>query len=316
MGTVARSERAGSGTVTRYPLRVSTGAPSLLTNNPSFTLRYAVKRLRFAIPVVGGRPAVTYAAFRSSSTAIHHAIRAAGIGVSVKAHMLAPDHMLARVRERVSFINEEGRLPRSCHVGDWAVRLGIIEARRPADFVIPIRDPWAVAHSCFVLSAADADAAFSREAVARGELPRAELVDRAEKMIFGGFPHDFMFRWLREDAAKALEWNPLEHEFDSERGAGDYRHGPWRIQLLRADLSDASKSEELRRFFGRPSITVVPKNGALSRSNASEEVAAVAREAIARRPESVRALLEDPLAAHFWRRSDRDRMAMRWCRQT
>jgi len=294
---------------------VAAGTPSILGNNPSFTLRYAVKRLRFAMPAIGGRPAVTYAAFRSSSTAIHHAIRAAGLGVSVKAHMLAPEHMLARVGERVSFANEGGRLPRSCHVGDWAVRLGIIEPRRAADFVIPIRDPWAVAHSCFVLTAADIDPAFAQDAVARGDTPRGELVDRAESLIFGAFPRDFMCRWIREDAAPALGWNPLEHPFDRERGFGEYEHAPWRIQILRADLSDAEKSAALQRFFQRPGIEVVPKNGALSRSNTSGEVAAIAREAIQRRPDAVRALLEDPVSQHFWTESDRDRIWRKWTLQ-
>ena len=287
-------------------------APSILGNNPSFTLRYAVKRLRFAMPAIGGRPAVTYAAFRSSSTAVHHAIRAAGLGVSVKAHMLAREHMLPRVGDRVSFANEGGRLPRSCHVGDWAVRLGIIEPRRAADFVIPIRDPWAVAHSCFVLTAADMDPSFAQDAVARGEVPRERLVDRAEELLFGAFPRDFMCRWIREDAAPALGWDPLEHAFDRTRGWSEYEHGPWRIQILRADLSDADKSAALQRFFGRPAIEVVPKNGALSRSNTSEEVAAIAREAIARRPDAVRALLEDRVSVHYWSEADRDRLWRKW----
>lgn len=287
-------------------------APSILGNNASFTLRYAVKRLRFALPAVGGRPAVTYAAFRSSSTAIHHAIRSAGLGVSVKAHMLAREHMLPRVSERVSFANEGGRLPRSCHVGDWAVRLGIIEARRAADFVIPVRDPWAVAHSCFVLTAADIDPAFAQDAVARGDTPRDELVRRAETLLFGAFPRDFMCRWIREDAAPALGWNPLDRPFDRERGWSEYEHGPWRIQILRADLSDADKSAALGRFFRRPTIQVTPKNGALSRSSTSQAVADIARDAIARRPDAVRALLDEDVSRHFWPSEARDRMWRKW----
>lgn len=294
---------------------MTSGGPSLFANNPSFTLRYAVKRLRFALPLLGGRPAVTYAAFRSSSTAIHHAIRAAGIGVAVKAHMLSREHMLRRISERVSFIHEGTRLPRSCHVGDWAVRIGIVEQRRPADFVIPIRDPWAIAHSCFVLAAADADPMFAKERLSAERVDEGALVDRAEQLIFGDFCRDFMCRWILEDAAPALGWDPLRLPFDVERGAAAYEHGPWRIQVIRADLTDETKSAVLGQFFGRPSIRVTRKNEALSRSNASVIVANAARAAIARRPDAVHALLEHDVCKHYWNDCDRQQMWRKWTLQ-
>lgn len=279
-------------------------------------MRYAVKRLRFALPALGGRPAITYAAFRSSSTAIHHAVRAAGIGVSVKAHMLAPENLLERMCERGHFASHHPKLPRSCHVGDWAVRRGVIEPKREADFVIPVRDPWAVAHSCFVLSAEPMDPVFSPArvgvAVGLGDAAVEALVRRAEELIFGAFPRDLMLRWLREDVHPALAWDPIAQPFDAERGFHEYAHGPWRIEIVRVDLSDERKSDALRSFFGRPSIAITPKNQALALRNTSSDVASIARRAIARRPDAVRALLEDPACRHFWCDEDRERMWRKW----
>ena len=277
-------------------------------------MRYLVKRMRFATPLLGGRPAITYATYRTASTSIHHAIRRAGLGVSTKAHMLAPDNMVDRVRDRHSFADATANLPRSCHVGDWAVRLGVIEPRREADFVISIRDPWAIAHSIFVLTAAHLDPELHASAPQADGARRAQLVDRAESIIFGAFPRELMSRWIRFDAAPALGWDPLGHAFDRERGADSYEHGPWRILIIRADIDDGRKSAALRAFFKRPSITVEPKNEALSKRHTSTALADIARAAIARRPDEVRALLDDPVARHFWTAEDLERMRAKWTR--
>jgi hypothetical protein len=259
---------------------------------------------------LGGRPAVTYAAYRTASTAVHHAIRSAGLGVSTKAHMLAAGNLVARVSQRECFAHQSSELPKSCHVGDWAVRLGIIAPQREADIVIMLRDPWAVAHSLFVLSAASVYPEFA--APPTDTKTREQLVDRAESILFGDFPTDLMIRWMREDAAVALGWNPLNESFDAERGTQAYEHGPWRMQLLRADVPDEQKSDALRVFFKRPGIRVEPKNGALSFPHVSTSIAEIARAAIARRPDTVAATVDGAFCRHFW--SDRDRAAMlaRW----
>ncbi len=288
--------------------------PSLLANKPSFLLRYAIKRLCFSMQAIGGRPAVTYAAYRTASTSIHHAIRRAGVGTAAKAHMLASHNLVPRVRERESFAHQDQGIPKSCHVGDWAVRLGILEPRREADFVIMVRDPWAVAHSIFVLSAASVYPEFLNPSSDAHD--RRQLVDRAEEIIFGRFPSDLMIRWMREDVAVALGWDPLTSPFDADRGFESREHGPWRIQLLRTDISDARKSDALRMFFKRPAINVEPKNGALSFAHASTAVAEIARAAIARRPAAVAATIDGPFCRHFWSDTDRAAMLARWAPAT
>jgi len=289
---------------------VSARSPSLADNGMSFLLRYLVKRARFSYPALSGRPAVTYASYRTGSTAIHHAIRRAGIGVSVKAHMLALANMAERVRDRERFAHAGSDIPKSCHVGDWSVRLGIVEPRREADFVVLVRDPWAVAHSIFVLSGPRLYPEFA--APPRDASERARLVDRAEEIIFGAFPREIMCRWIRNDLHAALGWDPLAHAFDSERGVSEYEHGPWRIQIMRSDIPDDRKSEALRGFFRRPSIMVERKNEALSKSHTSAAIAEIAREAIARRPAEVTAMIDDPVCAHYWSRADRAAMHERW----
>jgi hypothetical protein len=291
---------------------VPTAAPSIVGNKPSFVLRYFLKRARLGCTLLGGRPAITYSAYRTASTAIHHAIRSAGVGVALKAHMLAPENLVPRVRERHRFSDAEANLPRSCHVGDWAVRLGIIEPRREADFVVSIRDPWSVAHSIFVLSAARLEPTIAALATAGDAVSRTRAVDLAERLVFGAFPRELMSRWIRDDLAPALAWDPLAVAFDADAGVGAYEVGPWRVQLMRADISDERKSESLRRFLGRPSIEVTRKNGALGFAAANDALGAIGREAIARRPDAVRELIEDATCAHFWTPAAREALWRRW----
>ncbi len=260
--------------------------------------------------MLGGRPTVTYAAYRTASTSIHHAIRSASNSVTVKAHMLAPANMVASVGERHAFSDATANIPKSCHVGDWAVRLGIVEAGREADFVIPVRDPWSVAHSIFVLNAPTLDPCF--KALTSDAASMAHATDVAERIIFGAFPRELMTRWIRDDAAPALNWNPLALPFDVERGASEYDIGPWRVQVLRTDLSDERKSDVLRAFLHRRTLTVKPKNSALSFGPERAAIAQVGRAAIARRPDVVRALLDDEVCKHYWSDSDRERMGARW----
>lgn len=243
---------------------------------------------------------------------MHHAIRSAGLGVASKAHMLAPANLVTRVSERQRFAHASTSIPKSCHVGDWAVRLGIIEPRREADFVIMVRDPWAVAHSVFVLSAPRVHQAFSEESMAASD--HASLVDRAEEVMFQHFPRDLMIRWMHEDAAVALAWSPLDASFDADAGSGTAEHGPWRILVLRSDVPDQRKSEALGAFFRRPRISVVPKNGSLSKSTTSPKLADIAREAIARRPDVVAATYETDFCRHYWTDAARNSMAQRWMR--
>ncbi len=272
-----------------------------------------IKRLRFSIPRIGSRPAITYSAYRTASTAVHHAIRAAGFGVSAKAHMLAPGNLVARVSERQRFAHASTSIPKSCHVGDWAVRLGIIEPRREADFVIMVRDPWAVAHSIFVLSARKTHPEFSEECQDASD--HTSLVDRAESIIFDRFPRDLMIRWMHEDAAIALSWSPLESAFDRLRGSGTAVCGPWRVLVLRADINDDLKSSALRSFFDRPSIAVTPKNGSLGTRASSHRLSQIAREAIARRPDIVSATYETPFCRHYWLPAELDSMRASWTKQ-
>lgn len=307
--SAARGHDSG---IERYPEAVPAAAPSIVGNKPSFVARYLFKRARLCSTLLGGRPAVTYAAYRTASTAIHHAIRSAGNGVALKAHMLAPQNLVSRVAERHRFSDAAANLPRSCHVGDWAVRLGVIEPRREADFVVSIRDPWSVAHSIFVLSAARLEPEIPRLAAAGDAASLERAVDLSEAIIYGAFPRELMLRWIRDDLAPALAWDPLSSSFDAEAGVDDYEVGPWRLQIMRADLPDERKSESLRRFLGRPSISVKRTNASVAFAPVNEAIGAIGRRAIARRPDAVRSLLEDAACAHFWPATAREGMWRRW----
>ena len=280
---------------------------------PSFLFRYAVKRVQLGklATLTGARPAVTYATFRTASTSIHHAIRASG-SASVKAHALAPEHLLPLVSPRAPHALTEHGLPIFAHVGNLAVRHAIIEPRREADFVVAVRDPIAVAAS--VMSA------FRmwwpqqlRERVSEpGFVETPAALDIIEKQFFGHFPRNLMLDWLTHDMSGGMGWDPFAHDFDQKSGATSYVHGPWRLLVIRTELPDSQKDIHLRSFLNRPSIQVVPSNETIGFGPERKALIKAVHAVIRRHPDWVNAVLDDTRSRHFWSDSDLERMRNKW----
>ena len=67
-------------------------------------------------------------------TATNSQVAAVNSQFAVKAHTLAPEHLLGRKRERSRAEIAPSGVPMGFHVGDWVVRHGILEPQREADF--------------------------------------------------------------------------------------------------------------------------------------------------------------------------------------
>jgi len=274
-------------------------AAFLLANRPSVAARYGLKVLACELARHRGlRPTVTYATHRTGSTAVHRAIRGSS-RAAVKAHALAPAHLSPRRRDRFRGLRAEDGVPIGFHVGDWVVRRAIVEPRCAADFVVLLREPVAVAASLF---------AGGREWWAPGlaaslDEPRMlddEAVHLAADSLESRVPSTLIRDWLRHDLAPTLGLDLLEVTFDRDRGFAAIERGPWRIALLRSDLSDERKQQELSTFLRR----VVPRPATM---NATAQAAPwvrramqLARRALASRPALVDRLLDEPFVEHLW----------------
>lgn len=276
--------------------------------------KVAVTRLRLRLCALAGRPpVVTYATYRTGSSSTHWAIRRALGMQAIKAHALFPGRL--GMRESLDLHAVDGAaVPVSRHAGDWAVSRGVVLPRRPARFVILVRDPVAVAVSNY--SVFSSGRTWLPEGLAGIDWPADGAVDAAtlERLAAGLFDGAYhwrlMDRWFDEDVRPALGWDALAQPFDPEAGHVRHRHGPWDILLMRADLPDAAKSDALSRFLGVPGIEV-------RRENRSEDLgrsglAAAVRRAVRLRPDAVRTLLDGPMARHFWTDAQRDAMRAKW----
>lgn len=273
---------------------------------PSFLARYAVKRVRFGAPV-GPRPAVTYGTYRTSSTSIHHAIRAWRGGVAIKAHALAPQHLGNILREATAPVVHPSGVPLSSHYGNFAVRHGIVEAGRAADVVLTIRDPIAVSASV-LYSFAGWWTPEVRAALASG----SDLEGALGRNFFGRFPRNLMVDWLRHDVRAGLGWDWSACAFDHERGWSSYEHGPLRILVLRSDVADEGKEEALRSFLGIPALRLERSNSGLGFDKGRPAIADAVGRMIAAHPEWVESVTADPVTLHFWGARGASRMRDRW----
>ena len=289
-------------------------ASLLLRNPPSVASRYLYKRTQIALSgLTRERPVVTYATYRTASTSVHRAIRGTGVKFAVKAHTLAPEHLLGRKRDRSRSEIAPTGVPMGFHVGDWVVRHGIIEPEREADFVITVRDPIAVATSNF------ASGPFwwtpeLRSLAERPERLRGEEGLRAALAAFESvFPSTLMQDWLEHDAGPTLRFDPLATPFDVERGWSTTEPGPWRILLLRADVPDERKREAVESFLGRRITAVSRRNATEQAYSVPSEVVELGRRAMAASPELVDRLLDPAFVGRFWTPAEIERMREKWC---
>jgi len=275
----------------------------------SYAVRYGVKRVRFAMPGPG-RPAVTYGTYRTSSTAIHHAIREQRGGLAIKAHALCPRHVGSVLDGRHGTAVADDGMPLSAHYGDRAVRDGIVLAGRPADFVLTVRDPVAVASSLFY--------SFSgwwsprlRAAVQAGGND-GELHDAIEEAFFGRFPRMLMLDWMSADVPGGLGWDLLRVPFDSDRGWQEYSHGHLRILVLRSDVQQAEKERMLRGFLDAPALALRQSNSGLGYGRERPALAAAVLQVIQRRRAWLEQVAADPRTVHLWGIDGARRMLDSW----
>ncbi|MGA1516915.1 MAG: hypothetical protein ACO396_03995 [Phycisphaerales bacterium] len=285
----------------------------LFRNPPSVASRYLYKRTQIALSRVSReRPVVTYATYRTASTSVHRAIRGTGVKFAVKAHTLALEHLLSRKRERSLGTIAPSGVPMGFHVGDWVVRHGILEAGREADFVITIRDPVAVATSNFASSPHWWTPSLRTLAKRPENLAGDEALARAVESLSGGVPTLLMRDWLSHDAGPTLRFDPFTVLFDAERGWTAIESGPWRVLLLRADLTDERKRDAVEAFLGRRIKAVARRNETERASSVPREVIELGRRAIASTPALLDRLLDPTFVGRFWTIDEIDRLREKW----
>ncbi len=251
----------------------------------SFLARYAMLRARLA--ALRSEPIIVASTHRTASTAVYRALRLA-LGRRVfKCHRL--HQPLMSWNRPDPQVTPDGML-RNRMTGDWAGLRGVTLPRRPARFVMMVRDPVAVAASMAAFEPVGPD-------------PAWPLVH----------PHSSaMTEWFDADVAPALGWSPWNDRFDANRKAMLVHHAPWRILVMRADLDDAAKERELSAFVEAP-VRMVRINSAEQRGAGPSHAKVI--EKIRHRPDEVDRILGSRLCTHFFSRNELKALRGRWLGQ-
>lgn len=253
-----------------------------LAKQASFMVRYAMLRARIA--ALRDEPVVVASTHRTASTAVYRSLRVAIGSRAFKCHRL--HEPLMSWSHPVPRLSTDSIL-RNRMTGDWAVLHGITQPRRPARFVMMVRDPIAVAASM---------AAF--------EPPG----DGAAWPLIPPYANA-MTDWFDADVRPALGWSPWGARFDTERKAMVVQHAPWTILVLRADLDDDAKARELSAFVGSP-VRMVRVNSAEQRgAGASHDKV---RDRISRLPDEIDRVHGSRLCSHFFTPAEIAAQRSRW----
>lgn len=242
-----------------------------------------------------GPPIIVASTHRTASSSTYEALRAACGTRVIKCHRLNRE-LMTRTPVRGVVSGAHGLLANRMH-GDFAVHESIVVPRRPARFVMLVRDPVAVMVSLAGL-ARSAAPPWGPQPEENPAWPACTPYDAA------------MINWFDGDVQPALGWSALDHPFDVDRGAGTYEHGPWSIIVLRSDLADDRKGKELSQFLGHEGITLRVTNSAEHRGQSKG--LAEARAALATMPDAIDRLYSHRCSRHFFSGAELARLRQRW----
>jgi hypothetical protein len=181
-----------------------------------------------------------------------------------------------------------------------------IDAVAHQRFVVSLRDPIAVNVSFFVF--------WGRKYWFRDAWNRAAELDDAalERLFVERFPHRSMLRWLDLEFTPATGLDTRTLAFDATRGAGIVAGARASALILRADIPDATKREELAAFLGRPVAEVARANDIGSRYPAQAGLMERLRRIVPGIPGYVDAILGSPFARRFWTGAQLETMRCKW----
>lgn len=95
------------------------------------------------------------------------------------------------------------------------------------------------------------------------DMPQAHQHLTMEQLVAGFFEkfnHQRTLRWFDDEFKPVLGLDIYEHPFNTESGFQRLTHGPYDILILRMEVSDAVKTQQLGELIGQPDISLVQKN--------------------------------------------------------
>jgi hypothetical protein len=271
----------------------------------SYHVRVQSKRREFRLArLVGTRPVVTCGTWRTSSTAIHGAIKASGAWPCVKAHSIGNG---AEFLAYCSCFRSPEALVRR-HAGDTVVRSEIIDQGIEAAWVVLVRDPLSVAVSLVAMERHRHCAEIASRWGASCSAGFGALGRQLDALLVQA-PVELLDRWFDLDVRPALGWTPLDEPFDQAQGwsVSRCRYGP--VLTLRADLADAVKGDVLSDFLGRR-IKIANINSA--RSHGCAGLVGALAERISCHEELLARASAQRTGRHFWTPSELERLRECW----
>ena len=116
--------------------------------------------------------------------------------------------------------------------------------------------------------------------------------------------------WLDAELKRFLGVDVYAQPFDPSRGTAEYRHGSFRVLLVRAELEREAKERALSDWLGIPSVSVKRSN--VSAAKAYGEAYRDFLAAVALPQYLVTSVMESKLVRHFYSDDERERMFRRW----
>jgi hypothetical protein len=191
---------------------------------------------RFRLLVLRQVPVIVFSAERTGTVGMLRSLEASGMPC-MASHYLAPANL---------------GTPRMSRMARWASS-AIVAKRRPARFITLVRNPIDMMTSSFARAHASL---FTSSDAASLETAR-ELFHR-EWIESGRYRHPL--EWMTKELSQALGIDPYQHPFDTAAGASELASGPFRLLILRTDLSEDAKTARINAFLNTQRFKMLTKD--------------------------------------------------------
>lgn len=128
--------------------------------------------------------------------------------------------------------------------------------------------------------------------------------------FYAEYPHEVPLKWFDREPKVTIDIDVYSKSFPSDRGYIRFRNGPFKLLVLRTELSDSQKADAVEDFLGISGLEIHRRNTAKNREYA--DLYDDFKREVELRGSYLDRMLESRYARHFYSQEEINRAYAQW----